>query len=130
VTPPTRRTAPRGGPKHLPGRRSEADRTASVRHEALLLLHRTLSRCEQVGECWVWTGAVSSSGYAAVRWRGQTLLAHRLVASSDGLLIEGLDVHHLCANRRCCRPDHLAVLTRRQHVRVHGRWARAKGVGR
>ena len=69
--------------------------------------------------CWIWQGAVSSSGYGN-RWvEGKTVLAHRFYYEElVGTIPSDLQIDHLCRNKLCVNPEHLeavrpAVNTRR-----------------
>lgn len=47
---------------------------------------------------------------------------HRLVWEEvNGPISKGMELHHLCANRRCYRPSHLICLGRRAHKWLDGR---------
>lgn len=84
--------------------------------------------------CWLWPGA-TSSGYGRVRWTDSAGVhwgaAHRIMyAAKFGAIPEGLDVDHQChdpatcqparpvdcPHRRCCNPDHLAAMSRRDNL--------------
>lgn len=71
--------------------------------------------------CWLWQAATISTGYAALRVRGQTRLAHRVVYEETfGEIPEGLQLHHVCEVRSCVNPEHLAAVTPREHLAAHG----------
>lgn len=60
--------------------------------------------------CWLWTGGVSSYGYAASQIKGRQVLMHRIVfemhkgsVPKDGIL------SHLCNVRCCVNPDHIEL---------------------
>jgi len=58
--------------------------------------------------CWVWTGALNNHGYGKCSWNGRTELAHVVAyVKTRGPVLPGLELDHLCRNRRCVRPDHL-----------------------
>lgn len=59
-----------------------------------------------------------SDGYALVGSQNKMVLAHRLVwEHHHGPVPEGLEVRHVvCANRRCCNIDHLAIGTRSDNM--------------
>jgi hypothetical protein len=80
--------------------------------------------------CWLWTGVVSSDGYARLNVDDRLLYAHRLVYEiAVGPIPEGYQVDHTChvhdectatatdcLHRRCVRPDHLAAVTPRVNI--------------
>lgn len=70
----------------------------------------------ELGQCWVWTGARSSTGYGAFQFKTRTTLkAHRVAYEfSHGTIPRGAGYHgtcilHLCDNRLCVRPAHLCT---------------------
>lgn len=79
------------------------------------------------GECWMWTGPVSDSGYGVISEggrHGRLLRTHRLAYElTNGAIPEGLQVDHLCMQKLCCRPDHLEVVTQAENLR---RWGVSK----
>ena len=64
--------------------------------------------------CWEWQRSISASGYGKVRFNGKMCVVHRVVWEyfCDDIP-EGLQMDHLCRNRRCCNPDHLEPVTQR-----------------
>ena len=77
--------------------------------------------------CWEWTAYIED-GYGRLVFRGRTERAHRLmyawtvspIPHGVGKRIHQID--HLCENRRCCNPVHLAlVLPKGNMERVNAR---------
>jgi len=67
---------------------------------------------EKRGDCWLWTGSISSEGYG----RYGHEYTHRLMYERYvGPIPEGLHLDHLCRNRICCNPTHLEPVTSREN---------------
>lgn len=80
---------------------------------------RFWNRVEKTESCWNWTGHVSKKGYGRSgighEWI-KTRAAHRAsYEMKNGPLPGGLQIDHLCHNRRCVRPDHLRATTNKQN---------------
>lgn len=64
------------------------------------------------GFCWSWQNCINSKGYACVGVNGKVQLAHRV---SYELLVgpipAGLQIDHLCQNKKCINPEHLEPVT-------------------
>lgn len=80
-------------------------------------IDRILTWVELQGSCWNWTGAINQYGYGISSQAGKNVMAHRYVYSVlVGVLPEGLDADHICRNRRCCNPDHIEFVSRRENL--------------
>lgn len=79
-----------------------------------LELKEALNRYKIVGECWLWTGALSPNGYGTFGSGGS---AHRIIYEllKDPIPI-GLQLDHLCRTRHCVNPDHLQPITVRENI--------------
>lgn len=65
--------------------------------------------------CWLWEGYLDPSGYGRIK-HGTLQYAHRLMwALENGPIPKGMVVRHLCDNRRCCNPEHLAIGTHKDN---------------
>ena len=85
-----------------------------------LPIERFRSKIEHRDGCWIWTAGLTAGGYAKFR-DGRTLAGHRWsYAHFVGAIPAGCDVHHLCAHRACVNPEHLLVLTKREHQNQPG----------
>lgn len=66
--------------------------------------------------CWEYPGR-SHKGYGALSVDGKYRIAHRLTASlTKPNFTHHMQVHHACANRACCNPDHLRVVTAHENT--------------
>ena len=74
-------------------------------------------------ECWEWQGYIDRNGYGKAydpsAERGSRLdWAHRVsYRFHRGPIPDGLELDHECQNPPCINPDHLAAVTRSEHVR-------------
>jgi hypothetical protein len=69
---------------------------------------------DELSGCWHWTGALSVSGYGS--FDGTS--SHRFIYEYlFGEIPDGLDLDHLCRNRKCCNPAHLEAVTRLENIR-------------
>ena len=71
---------------------------------------------DPISGCLLWLKAVMKNGYGAFHPRvgkrtGMTV-AHRVAyVLTKGPIPDGLQLDHLCRNRRCVNPDHLEAVT-------------------
>ena len=76
--------------------------------------------------CWPWTGWIGSGGYGVAQDSRHRLTtsAHRAVYTClAGAIPEGMDLDHLCRNRRCVNSLHLEPVTRSENLRRGNRIA-------
>lgn len=71
--------------------------------------------------CWEWTGSCTANGYGQIssgpRHDRKRLLTHRVSWwIHRGPIPGGLELDHLCRNRRCANPDHLEPVTHRENA--------------
>jgi len=70
-----------------------------------------------IGDCWEW-GGHTTKGYGNVTVAGQQWRVHRLVWTwLVGPIPAGMELDHLCKNKRCCNPDHLEPVAHAENVR-------------
>ncbi len=74
--------------------------------------------------CWVWRGNLNNKGYGMFRWvheNRRTWQAHRAAyLMFVGHIADGLEIDHLCHNRRCVRPTHLEAVAHAENLRRAG----------
>lgn len=68
--------------------------------------------------CWLWRAGKFISGYGEFSLNNKPYLAHRVAYEIffDKKIPKNLELHHICKNRLCVNPDHLELVTRKEHV--------------
>jgi len=80
-------------------------------------LVRFWAKVNKTEACWLWTGALDTSGYGVFRWEGSNWKAHRWAWTQARRPIpDGLTIDHLCRVRHCVNPDHLEPVTMRTNL--------------
>ncbi len=78
---------------------------------------RLLKHVNKTDTCWVWTGCTRKDGYGVISVKGTAHSSHRFSYELFvGPIPEGMTIHHKCANRLCCNPDHLDPATNRDNL--------------
>ncbi len=76
------------------------------------------------GDCWLWDGAKNAKGYGVLNVGGRIVLAHRFgFGFFERELASGEQLHHVCGQPACVRPEHLEVMAPGDHRRHHARAA-------
>jgi hypothetical protein len=76
------------------------------------------SKVHMTDGCWLWTAMLSDDGYGRIAVRRRQRYAHRVAYEQMvGPIPEGMELDHLCRNRRCVRPDHLEPVTHLENIR-------------
>lgn len=66
--------------------------------------------------CWLWMAGVHL-GYALFSFGGKTIFGHRFAYEAFRCEIpKGLQIDHLCRNRRCVNPFHMQAVTQRENI--------------
>jgi len=117
VTPPRSRHAV-GGRATLPESKPTPSLTLQQAHEFLALVAIDMYDTDA---CFPWTGAIDSRGYGSYRWSKRPIrqtMAHRIAyILLRGPVPDGLELDHLCRNKRCCNPAHLEPVTHAENIR-------------
>ncbi len=68
--------------------------------------------------CNVVEGVKRPYGYAYVRKNGKLAYAHRVIyEETKGPIPSGMEIDHLCMNKRCINPEHLELVTGAENKR-------------
>ncbi|MHB8413909.1 MAG: HNH endonuclease [Acidiferrobacteraceae bacterium] len=71
-----------------------------------------LSNIDKSNDCWIWQEAKSYSGYAELYVEGRRFRAARVSYELyKGPIDPELEISHICHNRLCVNPSHLAQAT-------------------
>ena len=86
------------------------------------LVDRILDNTKIDGKCWIWQGAVGTSGYGQITgYVGDTkknLIVHRAFYKEtiDSGLPSDLVLDHICENKLCVNPEHLEPVSQRTNI--------------
>ena len=82
------------------------------------LLERIFTNCkiDSGSGCWIWQGGTSGDGrgggYGRISVDGMTMATHRVVfICMHGPVSSKKQIDHVCANRLCCNPGHLELVS-------------------
>lgn len=78
---------------------------------------RFWQRVVKGADCWVWVGNIDQDGYGRLRTTAGHIRAHKFSYElHHGPVPKGMVVRHLCHNRQCVNPSHLATGTAKDNV--------------
>lgn len=97
--------------------RWQSNGTAADTARTLSERDRFWSKVIKTATCWEWSGALNPGGYGRFTQGRTSVAAHRYAYEHMvGPIPDGLDLDHLCRNRRCVRPDHMEPVTNQVNV--------------
>lgn len=86
----------------------------TYRSSDLPMIDRFFLQVEKTDTCWNWVGVIKAGGYG---WFGMNGQAHRFAYRNlVGEIPAGLELDHLCRNRKCVNPSHLEPVTHYENV--------------
>lgn len=66
--------------------------------------------------CWNWTGTLNKKGYGVVSVNNHPTAAYRVAYDLyKGEIPDGMQIDHICRNRKCVNPNHLRLATAAQN---------------
>jgi hypothetical protein len=75
-------------------------------------IDRFMAKVEKTDSCWNWLAQLNEGGYGRFSYRLKMVAAHRWIFEHvNGPIPDGLQVDHLCRNRRCVNPAHMEAVT-------------------
>jgi hypothetical protein len=84
------------------------------REDPKVIFWRHVARSDN---CWLWTASINKSGYGQFGSHSHKFAAHRFSFElHKGPIPDGLQVDHICQNKRCVNPLHLRTATRKQNA--------------
>ncbi len=88
----------------------------------------------QESGCWEWQAQVKDTGYGIFYDGKHQVRAHRYAYEhfNNVSVPEGLEIDHLCRNRKCVNPEHMEIVTHQENVvrGIAGQWFREKQIAK
>lgn len=86
------------------------------------------ARCEEIGECWEWTGSHTRNGHPTVTNAQKHFMVRRLMAELSGMpLTPKKKISTKCGNKSCVCPQHIVIETHRQLMKRQGAMGKLSG---
>ena len=84
-----------------------------------IVWERLMANCHETDSgCWEWTASCNSHGYGQIMIAKTSMGAHRASYTvAKGPIPEGMQIDHLCRNRKCINPEHLEAVTQQENMR-------------
>ncbi len=81
-------------------------------------MDKVFAKIDKTKGCWNWTGSLNKKGYGEAVFEGKKYKVHRLIYTFCGNIIpQGLELDHLCRNRKCVNPNHLEPVSHLENIR-------------
>ena len=80
-------------------------------------MDKILQKVEKTSTCWNWLGEITNQGYGRLQFKNKRIKAHRFFYMLfKGKIPIGLELDHLCQNKKCVNPKHLEAVTHRENI--------------
>ena len=89
-------------------------------------IDRFFKKVDKTATCWTWTGSISNRyGVFCIRdssgsWHNAQAHVLSMLIDGRGPVLDGMDIDHLCENRLCVNPKHLAIVPHAENLRSQG----------